>query len=135
MSLTSIISKVFGTKADRDYKAVKPLLQKVLDIYPSIDSLNNDALRARTEELKRQLREVEAPFENRIAEIKTELDGDIPVSEKEKLAGESDKLVKDEDAAIEECLNKILTEALDIMKSNRQTFKRKRKGGCHRKPV
>ena len=40
MSLTSIISKVFGTKADRDYKAVKPLLQKVLDIYPSIDSLN-----------------------------------------------------------------------------------------------
>ena len=34
MSLTSIISKVFGTKADRDYKAVKPLLQKVLDIYP-----------------------------------------------------------------------------------------------------
>ena len=67
MSLTSIISKVFGTKADRDYKAVKPLLQKVLDIYPSIDSLNNDDLRARTEELKRQLREVEAPFENRIA--------------------------------------------------------------------
>ena len=127
MSLTSIISKVFGTKADRDYKAVKPLLQKVLDIYPSIDSLNNDDLRARTEELKRQLREVEAPFENRIAEIKTELDRDIPVSEKEKLAGESDKLVKDEDAAIEECLNKILPEAFAIMKSTARRFKENEK--------
>ena len=37
------------------------------------------------------------PFEKRINEIKEELDKDIPVSRKEALATEFDKLVKEKD--------------------------------------
>ena len=66
---------------------------------------------------------MEAPFENRIAQIKEELNKDIPVSEKEKLADESDKLVKDEDEAIEKSLNEMLPEAFAIMKSTARRFK------------
>ena len=123
MALADVIKALFGSKAERDYKAIKPTLNKILAVYPEIDGLSHDALRARSEALKAKLREVEAPFEKRIAEIKLELDKDIPVSEKEKLAGESDKLVKDEDEAIEKCLTEILPEAFAIVKSTARRFK------------
>ena len=123
MTFADIIKKLFGSKADRDYRAVKPVLQKILDIYPEIDALTDDALRERCNGLKKQLRQVETPFEDRMAAIKAELEKDIPVSEKEKLATESDKLVKDEDEAIEKCLNEILPEAFAIMKSTARRFK------------
>ncbi|MCQ2169631.1 MAG: preprotein translocase subunit SecA [Bacteroidales bacterium] len=122
MALADVIKALFGSKADRDFKAIKPTLQKVLDIYPSIDALSDDGLREHSAALKMRLREVEAPFENRIAEIRSELEKDIPVSEKEKLATESDKLVKDEDDAIEKCLTEILPEAFAIMKSTARRF-------------
>ena len=67
MALADIIKKLFGSKADRDYKAVKPILDKVLAAYTDIDKLSNDELRAHSERLKLRLREVEAPFEDRIA--------------------------------------------------------------------
>ena len=123
MSFASVIGKIFGSKSERDYKAVKPTLDKILAVYPEIDALDDDGLRARSAALRARLQEVEKPFEDRIAEIKAELDKDIPISEKEKLAGESDKLVKDEDVAIEKCLDEILPEAFAIVKSTARRFK------------
>ena len=122
MALANIIGKLFGTKADRDMKQVKPILDKILAEYDSIDKLSNDELRGRSAALRERLREVEAPFEARIEEIRQALEGDLPVSEKEKLATESDKLVKDEDEAIEKCLDEILPEAFAIMKSTARRF-------------
>lgn len=123
MAIASILKKVFGSKADRDLKQIRPVLNKVLEAYGPIDKLSNDELRAKTEELKARLRECEAPFEKRIAEIKAKLDEDIPVHEKENLATESDKLVKEEDAEIEKVLEEILPEAFAIMKSTARRFK------------
>lgn len=123
MAIATILKKVFGSKADRDLKQIRPVLNKVLEAYGPIDKLSNDELRAKTEELKARLRECEAPFEKRIAEIKAKLDEDIPVHEKENLATESDKLVKDEDAEIEKVLEEILPEAFAIMKSTARRFK------------
>ena len=93
MAFASIIGKLFGTKADRDMKQVKPILDKILAEYAVIDKLSNDELRARSAGLRERLRQVEAPFEARIEEIRQALEGDLPVAEKEKLATESDKLV------------------------------------------
>ena len=117
MASNGILRKLFGSKADRDYKAVKPLLAKILSKYSEIDKLSNDDLRAHSAALRQHMRDVEKPFEDRIAEIRLELDKDIAISEKEALATESDKLVKDEDEAIEKALNDILPEAFAIMKS------------------
>ena len=123
MSFASVIGKIFGSKSERDFKAVKPILDKILAVYPEIDALSDDDIRARSAALRARLRDVEKPFEDRISEIKQELDQDIPISEKEKLAGESDKLVKDEDEAIEKALDEILPEAFAIVKSTARRFK------------
>ena len=100
MAIIDIVKKIFGTKSEKDMKLIQPILDKVLAAYPAIDKLSNDELRAKTEELKKKLRETEAPFEKRIADIKDQMNSDIPIGEKEKLATEADKLVKDEDEAI-----------------------------------
>ena len=122
MAVADILKKIFGSKADRDMKQVRPYLDKILAVYPEIDALSNDALRARTEELKTRILAVETPFEDRIAQIKAELEKDIPVKAKEELATENDKLVKDEDEAIEKILDEILPEAFAIMKSTARRF-------------
>ena len=122
MSLADIFRKLFGTKADRDMKAIKPLLDKVLAAYSEIDRLSDDELRAKTVELKAFVASRIAEDEARIAEIKAQLDGDLPVAEKEALATESDKLTKKVDEKIEEALNEILPEAFSIMKSTARRF-------------
>ena len=123
MALADVLKKLFGSKSDRDMKAIRPALDKVLAVYPEIDRLDHDALRARTRALRDRIFEVEKPYEDRIAEIKAELEKDIPVGEKESLATESDRLVKEEDEAIEKILDEILPEAFAIMKSTARRFK------------
>ena len=123
MALANVIKAIFGSKADRDYKAVKPTLDKVLAAYAKIDALSIDELREKSAALRARLAQVESPFENRISEIKRLLEGaDLPIEEKVKLAGESEKLVKDEDDAIEKALTEILPEAFAVMKSTARRF-------------
>ena len=122
MAVADILKKIFGSKSDRDMKAIKPYLQKVLAAYPEIDALSADGLRERSAALRAKIFEVEKPFEDRIAEIKARIEEDIPIEEKEALATESDKLVKDEDEAIEVILNELLPEAFAIMKSTARRF-------------
>ena len=122
MAIADILKKIFGSKSDRDMKVIRPVLNQILAIYPEIDSLSNDQLRAHSQALKDKIAAVEKPFEDRIAEIKLEMEKDIPVEEKEALATESDKLVKDEDTAIEEILNQLLPEAYAIVKSTARRF-------------
>ena len=122
MAIADILKSIFGSKSDRDMKAIKPVLDQILQVYPEIDGLSNDELRARTQALKEQIAAVEKPFEDRIAQIKQELEMELPISQKEALASESDKLVKDEDEAIEVVLNQILPEAFAIVKSTARRF-------------
>ena len=122
MALADIIKRVFGSKSDRDMKKIRPVLNKVLAAYDEIDKLSNDELRARSAELKKRISDVEQPFEQKIADIKSQLESDIPIEKKESLATESDNLVKEEDAAIEKILDEILPEAFAIMKSTARRF-------------
>ena len=122
MGLADIFKKLFGTKAERDMKAIKPLLDKVLAAYEDIDKLSNDELRAKTDELRAFVASRIADDEKRIAEIKAQLDGDLAIEEKEALATESDKLVKKVDETIEGALNEILPQAFAIMKSTARRF-------------
>ena len=123
MALADIFRKIFGSKSDRDMKAIRPVLEKVLAAFAEIDVLSDDALRERCEALKNKIREAIAQDEARIAQIKEELEKEISLSEKEKLATESDKLVKKVDEDIEKVLEEILPEAFAIMKSTARRFK------------
>ena len=82
-------------------KAIKPTLDKVLEAYGVIDTLSDDQLRERCDALKEKIKAAIAADEARVAEIREELEKEIPLEQKEKLATESDKLVKKIDETIE----------------------------------
>ena len=122
MSFTDVFKKIFGSKADRDMKAIRPTLNKVLDAYKEIDRLSDDELRDRCQELKDKIQAAIAADEARIAQIREDLEKDIPLNQKEALATEQDKLVKKVDEIIEKVLDEILPEAFAIMKSTARRF-------------
>ena len=123
MSFTDVFKKIFGTKADRDMKQLRPMLDKVLVAYAAVDKLSDDELREKCQSLKDLIQSRIAEDEARIAAIKEELEKGIPLAEKEALATESDKLVKKVDEKIEEVLDQILPDAFAIMKSTARRFK------------
>lgn len=122
MSFADILKKLFGSKSERDLKAVRPILDKVLAAYERIDRLTVDELREASAALKERVAAAIASDEARIAQIKEEMDKDLPVKEKEKLASEADTLEKNIDDTIEKVLNEILPDAFAIMKSTARRF-------------
>ena len=61
MGFNSFISKLFGNKASRDLKALRPIVDKVNAVYPKIEQLSNDELRARTAEIRADLQKMVEP--------------------------------------------------------------------------
>lgn len=121
---SSLFKTIFGTKADKDVKALQPYLDKIKEQYERIDTLSNDALRAETEKIKGVIKSYIAENEDKKKALRAKLDNlDISADEKEKVATEVDKLTKIIDSQIEEVLLKVLPEAFAIMKSTARRFK------------
>ncbi len=57
MGFNEFISKLFGNKATRDMKEIQPWVEKIKQAYPEIEKLSNDELRAKTEELKKYIKD------------------------------------------------------------------------------
>ena len=52
--MLSFISKIFGSKSDRDLKDIRPLVDEIHAATSKIQSLSNDQLRQKTIEFKRK---------------------------------------------------------------------------------
>ncbi|MCQ2291641.1 MAG: preprotein translocase subunit SecA [Bacteroidales bacterium] len=123
--MANFLTKIFGTKADRDMKEVQPLLKKALEAYESIKELSTDDLRHKTVEFRERIRQATAEEENRLTEIRQYLDEnyDIPISEKQSLYKEVEKLEDKAYKTTQEVLNDILPEAFSVMKEAARRFK------------
>ncbi len=51
----NVIKKVFGTKQDRDIKALKPIVDKISALEPKMKSLSDEQLKDKTSEFRKQL--------------------------------------------------------------------------------
>ena len=121
MNITNFLVKLFGDKKSRDLKAYRPLVQAVLDIYPEIQALSNDDLRARVQEIRRQIAEKAAPLRQQIEEIK----GRIPqteIQDRAPLFQQIDKLEKDVLEVLEKALDEVRAEVFAIVKSTAYRF-------------
>jgi preprotein translocase subunit SecA len=124
MGISAILKSIFGTKSERDLKSITPYVGEINAFYEKFDSLSHDGLRAETRRLKDLIRESIAGDEERMAELRAQLeDPDIDISEKEELASEIDKITKTVDEKIEKALLEILPEAFAVMKSTARRFK------------
>ena len=123
-SLANVLKKIFGSKEERDMKAIKPILAEVLKEYDRVDKFSDDELRAETQRIKGIIRDRVAEDVNRRVEVRRQLeDVDIETKEKERLAAEDDKLKKKINEEVEVVLNEVLPTAFAIMKSTARRFK------------
>ena len=121
MNFIQFISSLFGTKSDRDMKQIQPLVDEVLKVYPEINALNNDELRARTLVLKEQIREAGKPLRAQIDELKAKIEH-TDIQDRKPIFDKIDKLEKEILEEYEKVLNEIRPVAFAIVKSTAERF-------------
>ncbi|MCQ2348022.1 MAG: preprotein translocase subunit SecA [Paludibacteraceae bacterium] len=121
MSFISIISSLFGNKAERDMKEIQPYVDQIKAIYPKVDALSNDDLRARSQALMDQIQERVKDKKARIAELKAGIE-DLEIDKREKVYDEVDKLEKEIKETYKAVLDEILPEVFAIVKSTARRF-------------
>jgi preprotein translocase subunit SecA len=71
-------------------KAIQPLVEEVKKIYPQIEALDNDALRARAQELRTQVQSAGGELKQQIAELKAKVE-ELPLEERSDYFAKIDK--------------------------------------------
>ena len=121
MAFNNIISKLFGSKAQRDLNAVNPIVKKIKEAYPEIEKLTNDELRSKTNELELHIQEQVKEEKTQISQLKEGME-QIEMNEREPIWNQIDKLEKEITDKYEKILIEILPVAFSIMKDTARRF-------------
>ncbi len=121
MSFTTIIQSLFGNKASRDMKLISPLVESVKAEEEAIRALTNDALRERTNEIRRTVKESVAKEKEAVEQLKSTIE-DTPLDERERIFNQIDKIEKDILDKYEKVLNDVMAVAFCIIKETARRF-------------
>ena len=121
MNFIEIITKLFGNKAQKDMRAIQPIVDQIKAQYEVIDALSNDELRAHSWALMDKLQAAVRDQKSEISRLKESIEG-TPIEKREKIYNEVDKLEKEIQNTYERVLNEILPEAYAIVKSTARRF-------------
>ena len=121
MSFNSFLKSIFGNKSDRDLKKLMPIVREIQKVYPEIEQLSNDELRARSAAIRDEIQEYVKPQRDEIAAIKAEIET-LEYEEREPLWTKIDKIEKEVLERIEEKLNEVLPIVFSIVKDTARRF-------------
>ena len=121
MGFNEFIGKLFGNKATRDMKEIKPWVDKVKAVYPEISKLSNDELRARTEELKKYIKASAVEEQKKIEELKATIEA-TEIEQREPIFAQIDKLEKEVLDKYEKALDEVHPQAFAIVKDTARRF-------------
>ena len=121
--INNLINSFVGNKSDRDVKEVTPLLNKIKDIYPSMENISNDELRQKTVTLKQTIQDYIKDNQTEINKLKESIEKeDVQIEEREDIYNKIDKIEEEIDTQIDEVLLEILPEAFSVMKETAKRF-------------
>ena len=121
MGVNQFLSSIFGNKSTRDMKEIQPWVNKVKAVYPEIQQLDNDALRAKTQELKAYIRNSATEQRAKVDELKAKVES-TELEDREELFNQIDKLEKEILDLYEKALDEVLPTAFAIMKDTARRF-------------
>ena len=102
-------------------REIQPIVEIIKQTYTDIDPLSNDELRAKTKEIQQQVQHCADDIRAEIQATRDKIET-LPIEERETHFNHIDKLEKEVLDRMEEELNKVLPEALAIMKSTARRF-------------
>ncbi len=122
--MVGFLSKLFGTKSEKDIKAINPIVDKIKKEYANLSSLSNDQLRGKSADLKKKIQDYISAETSKIETLKAsvESNADMNVDEKENIYKEIDEIEKEINKKVEVVLNEILPEAFAICKETARRF-------------
>jgi len=89
----NILTKVLGTKFDRDRKKLQPLVDEINRLEESYRELTDEELKNKTAEFKGRIEERTGELKQQLAGLREKLSGAPPEAEEEELKSEERKLI------------------------------------------
>ncbi|MEM9685537.1 MAG: preprotein translocase subunit SecA [Bacteroidota bacterium] len=120
--LNSIIKLFVGNKAQKDIKALQPLVEKIKSFEADLASLSHDALRNKTLEFKAKIKESRTAIDEQITTLQQEAATTDDIDRKEAIYTEIDTLNDEGYEITENTLNDILPEAFAVVKETTKRF-------------
>ena len=115
--IQNVLGKLFGSKAEKDLKELKPIIDKVNQVSSAIIALSNDGLRAKTIAFKDKIAQAVQLEKTEIEAIQESLDKDeVEVTRKEAAYKKIDELREAIYAKSEQVLLQIMPEAFAVVK-------------------
>lgn len=121
MGFNEFLSKLIGNKSSRDMKDIQPWVDKIKAAYPEVAKLDNDALRAKTEELKAYIHESASNERAKVESLKAETET-LELEFREEHFAQIDKIEKDIIDIYEKALDEVLPIAFSIVKETAKRF-------------
>lgn len=104
------IKKIVGTKNDREIKRIRPFVEEINQLEPEYQRLNDDELKAKTEQFKSRLGEATATLKSELEETQNRASVADP-EEREELKTQAEELDKELRQKEAELLDQLLPEA------------------------
>jgi preprotein translocase subunit SecA len=122
--MLDFISKLFGSKSERDVKSIQPIVEKIKAEFAKLGDISNDELRAKTITFKETISTGLSGIDTEIQVIKERIENepDLDVHIKVELYTQLDKLEKDRNKELEDILMNILPEAFAVVKETARRF-------------
>ena len=115
--MLGFLAKIFGSKSERDIKALQPIVAQINEEYAKLSSLSNDELRNKTIEFKATIASALANIDEKINGLKTQAESpELSLQEKTNLYDEVDALGKERNVELEKVLQQILPQAFAVVK-------------------
>ena len=121
MNFNQILRSLFGDKASRDNKLIRPFVEKVKAVYPQMQQLSNDELRQRSKALQQQVQASANKQKEEIEKLKGTIE-DTPIDERADIFAQIDKLEKEVLDIYEDALNEVMPEVFAIVKETARRF-------------
>ena len=123
MNFINKVLKVFvGDKSQKDIKEIKPIVEKIKKIEPTLAKLSHDELREKTIAFKAQIQEAIADINTEIKSLKEQIEATTDIDKKEELYLKIDKLNEQAYEISEKVLLDILPEAFAVVKETARRF-------------
>jgi len=73
--ITDLITKIFGSKHERDVKGILPIVEEINQVYEQLQSLSDEELKGKTQEFKQKIKERTVQLEEQLSALKEEFTG------------------------------------------------------------
>ncbi len=122
--MASFLTKLFGSKSQRDLKELNPILAKCLEAYDQVTKLSNDELRAKTIEFKDLIKQTVDAEQQQLDSLQQRIENefDMSIDEKQKIYTQIEELEKKIYDKTQSVLDKILPQAFAVVKETAKRF-------------